>query len=116
MNYNEACQFIKSKLGMYYIPDKVDQHLRTYKKRGLSYDEIVDRVRFWYDYSGEGDPAKSGGGIAILSYIETRYLEWKKEQTEKDEAKSKLKDFKLKDEEPIQVAVKIDKTFKLPEL
>lgn len=113
MDIAEACKFIKDKLGRFYNPEKVRTQLLEMQQHGLSFNDVCERVAYWYDIR-DGDASKSGGGIAIINYIERDFKEWKKTQTETQKAKDNFKDFKLDNEPPQIIRVKMDNTYKLP--
>lgn len=113
MNLNEACKYIKTKLGVFYNPNKVRQQLLEMEHKGLSYADVCERIAYWYDIK-DGDASKSAGGIAIINYIEREFQEWKEAQTGAQRIKDNFKNFKLDNEPPQVVHVKMDTTYKLP--
>ena len=115
MTFVEACEYIQSKLGFYYNAKKVNAQLKQFRTQGMSYDDICERVMYWYDHSGKGDPSKSNGGIAIISFIEVAFQQWKKSQQQLEQKKKSLDDFKLDTNKSSKIiSVKMDKDFKLP--
>ena len=114
MDLHEACKYIRSLLGNYYNPNKTMSQLAEFKTKGLSYEDICERVSYWYEVR-KGEPSKSQGGIGILNFIESEFQEWKNTQDNLQKVKGNLKDFKL-DNNPSQIVhVKVDRTYKLPD-
>ena len=62
MDITEACKFIKDKLGRFYNPEKVRTQLLEMQHHGLSFNDVCERVAYWYDVRN-GDASRSAGGI-----------------------------------------------------
>lgn len=113
MRLNEITKIVREKLGVYYNHDKVCRQLNEMKKR-YSDEEIIDRLNFWYDYNN-GDPSQSNGGIAIITYIDKDYYEWKKKQEDIERKKEKLKGFSIDNDDPPEIVeINIDRKIKPP--
>ena len=49
MTFVEACEYIQSKLGFYYNAKKVNAQLKQFRTQGMSYDDICERVMYWWN-------------------------------------------------------------------
>ena len=119
MTRQELLAQLRKYLGKhYYYPKAKDGVDNLHDVQGMSYDDIFLVVQYWYDVK-KSDPAKSGGGVGIVSYIKDEALTYWKKEREYQEMIENITDYEPPQIETISVKrppVTKPKTIKLFEL
>ena len=89
MERKEVLAVCRKYLGKnYYYKKVVDQLQEFTRDIGLTYEQIVKILEYWYDIKKQ-DPSKAGGGIGIVPHIYKEALEyWDKEAQFQEIAKN----------------------------
>ena len=76
MERKEVLAVCRKYLGKnYYYKKVVDQLQEFTRDIGLTYEQIVKILEYWYDIKKQ-DPSKAGGGIGIVPHIYKEALEY----------------------------------------
>ena len=82
---------IEEELGATYRKSKVTAQIKDFIQRGITPEEILLTLEYWYDVDG-GDPTEAAGGIGIVPFVKDEAIKYfnKKEQIANN-------DFKISD-------------------
>ena len=76
----------------YYYPKVSDQIDEYTEELDLTYDDIAQILKYWYEVR-KSDPARAGGGIGILPHIYKEALDYWRKEEEYKKISAKIKDY-----------------------
>lgn len=77
----------------YFYPKVSDQLDRYVEELELTYDDIAQVLKYWYEIR-KSDPSRSGGGIGIVPHIYKEALDYWKKEKEYKKISAQIQDYK----------------------
>ena len=75
-------QLAQQVLNQYYIEQRVEKNIKDFANKGMSLEDIYETAKYWYCIQKKQEvfPEKSQGGIGIVPYIYSDYIQYKEQQ------------------------------------